>query len=383
MAGGEPKDVDGDAVIMRSLPVVLLVASCGGQVIKVGTNDAATVSDAGDARTLADAGEAGRPGDSSADTSLSCAPSCYDYCTPTACLSPFAEPGHVNQIALDSTNVYWSTEGGDIKKMALDGHGTITTLATNPGAAIAIAVDGAYVYFSAWEPKAGRYGPQYSSIQKVPIEGGTPITLATHQELLNIAVDSKSVYFTTYGEVKRVPLDGGSPTVIAYNQGHTLSIAVDATSVYWMNGRDQIRKAPLDGDGEMPPKTLVSGKNASSSNLAIDSTSVYWAMSPDPQAMADAHNESSPSLMRVSLDGGTPATLASEKDGVTSIAVDSTSVYWTVGGNVKKMPAGGGTVTTLAAGSWHHRQALDIAVNATSLVWVNGFDWTLFELTPK
>jgi hypothetical protein len=73
---------------------------------------------------------------------------------------------------------------------------------------------------------------------KVPVNGGAATTLATAQGLpLGIALDTSSVYWINSGSgnVMKMPLDGGTPVVLASGQDLPTELVVDATSVYWIN----------------------------------------------------------------------------------------------------------------------------------------------------
>lgn len=77
-------------------------------------------------------------------------------------------------------------------------------------------------------------------------------------------------------------------------------------------------------------------------------------------------------MLKVALDGGLPITLGSEQMSPSSIAGDSTSVYWTndadifSGGAVMKVPLEGGPPSKLAIAQDNPR---GIAVDDTSIYW--------------
>jgi hypothetical protein len=83
-------------------------------------------------------------------------------------------------------------------------------------------------------------------------------------------------------------------------------------------------------------------------SVAVDSTSIYWTELP---------LQSSGAIMKEPLAGGAAVTLAATT-GPSWIAVDSTSVYWTESGNpqgfIVKTSLDGGVVTTLVS-SWECR----------------------------
>jgi hypothetical protein len=133
---------------------------------------------------------------------------------------------------------------------------------------------------------------------------------------LGIAVDATSVYWTDQsGPIMKVPVGGGSPVTVA-NGFTPYVIAVDSTSIYWSES-GTLKKVAIDGG---TPITLAQNNMASIWGIAVGSTGVYWT------------EGSNGSVMKIAVDGGTPETLASGLSGgaflATGIAVDSKSVYW-------------------------------------------------------
>jgi hypothetical protein len=120
---------------------------------------------------------------------------------------------------------------------------------------------------------------------------------------------------------------------------------VDATSVYWTNvgacetdggvctGTGALMKAALGGGSITTLASWPAPSGRLPGPIAVDATSVYWANNNW------ANNNPRFALKKVSLDGGTPTTLASGQGLSAGIAVDGTSVYWTnfVDGTVMKL----------------------------------------------
>lgn len=149
------------------------------------------------------------------------------------------------------------------------------------------------------------------------------------------------------------------------------SFVLDATHIYWttcyyadgVNALGKVAKLPKAGGGE----TILAADQPCPRNLAVDATSVYWVnRGPEtpPNIFADG------AVMRVDKNGGTPSPLASKQFGDAALAVDAANVYWSACGKetgVYRLPKSGGAPVLIADTSC----ATSIAVDATHVYWIS------------
>jgi hypothetical protein len=287
---------------------------------------------------------------------------------------------YVQGITADGAHVYWTSaqggnKGGAVLEMPLGG-GAITTLASaGLVGPFAIAVDATNAYFT-----DGFVG---GGVIEVPLGGGTPVTLFAappglpvlqSQQPWSVAVDAKNVYWTiqedsfqtigNHSPIQAVPIDGGTPTTLAFSTCGSGAVATDGVDVFFTDC-GSLMKVPTTGG-----TVVTMALEASSSGfggVTLDANNVYWV-----SAGCGGYTGAVYSTPRA---GGTVVTLASNQ-APNGIAVDATNVYWSNAppgmGTIMSVPIAGGTPVTLAVDPGPGA----LAVTPTALYWTSELDHT-------
>jgi len=254
--------------------------------------------------------------------------------------------------------------GGDAGGGGGAGGDAIATGRKLPGA---IAVDDASVYWIEGDGAAKR----------APKSGGAPVDVGGGCKAGAIAIDESRLYCGgTGGTVTAFPLGGGAATVVAGAQPVS-DLATGGQHVYWTTyyglrpaGDNDVGAvagiaAGADGGGVLS----IATKQRVPSSLAVDSSYVYWLTLVDPA------KDTGTSVMRAPLAGGAASVVATGSGASPSIggsrnkaiAVDATSVYWSeLAGAIRKAPLAGGAVTTIADGQ---DTPGAIAVDGSTIYW--------------
>jgi hypothetical protein len=190
---------------------------------------------------------------------------------------------------------------------------------------------------------------------------GTLVTLATSKSVAyQIAVDATSVYWVDPGTnggsgdgaLMKVTHDGSGLTTLVPNLNWGGGIAVDATSVYWTSSGG-LYKVPLGGG-----TPVLLSPDFTNDNITVGPAGVYGTNGDDAP-------------VSTLLGGGTTTVLGQGTGQNTyGVAVDAKNLYWTNfddPGLVAQVSLAGGPTTSLATG----HVAEGIAVDASSVYWVD------------
>ena len=249
-------------------------------------------------------------------------------------------------IATNNSTVYWADgvfPAGTVDSVSATGGSRTTIAATDEP--IGIAIDATNLYWSTFGSSDNAVG----TIVKQPLAGGAPTVLAQSLSTVGpIAIDATNVYWTDmFGSVASVPIAGGSVTTLVPAQyalppstildDTPVGLAVADGNVYWVS-------TPLDG---MSPSTIDSVSITGGAvtvlahpatqalGIAVDDAFVYWGevgpvMSGGGHGAPPIANQGS--VSRVDRDvGGTPQVLATGATYPVGPVVGGNAMYYASG----------------------------------------------------
>jgi len=288
-----------------------------------------------------------------------CGSLCAGTCTGGRCLVELAKISSPTGLALDATNLYVTAYDGKVRKVPISGD-PVTVLVDGLKAPWGVAVDATTVYYGDANIVGGGNG---ATLGSVPIAGGSNTVLVSNLVGGRIlALGAGHVLWDSGGyqhsttSIEEVPISGGTPSVVVPKRGggfHSIrGMATADDTLYFSEDTFGLQSVPLAGG---PPNVLSS---LGTGDLAIDATHIYFIASG--------------SILEIPRGGGLVTTLASGQTTPSSIAVDASNVYWTnrYGINqstVQRAPIGGGSIVTLATNQGNTDA---IAVDASNVYWL-------------
>lgn len=220
----------------------------------------------------------------------------------------------------------------DVLGNSSPGECTTTWQRQGPSTPLGMAVDSSFVY---WTDET------IGVVMRAPLAGGAAVTLAVGQGNAGpLTLAQGYLYWvqSDFGHIVRMPVNGGQPETIASGFYGAFNVTVAGSQAYFAAFTENaVLQLSLEGgiattlaSQSMPTAVLSAGDQ------------LYWQ--DDVLSASDSGN-----LMAVSLQGGTPQTLA--QNAAWSFAANSTSFFFSdMFGNVESIPLTGGTPVTVLSG---------------------------------
>ena len=165
-----------------------------------------------------------------------------------------------------------------------------------------------------------------STLVRVPLDGGEPVTLAHSKGTISdLVVDDTNVYFAdgVEGAIVAVPKKGGSSRTVVANRPLPRQVVVDDTHVYWVEEESEsLWCAPKTGGSAR----RVAQDFAGFRGLAADGRSLWW--------INESPMEGSTHILAVPKEGGEPRVAVATAAAADAIASDGARAYWEHDGRV-------------------------------------------------
>lgn len=293
-------------------------------------------------------------------------------------------------IVVDNAYAYWvdTVPTGDcsppctrvIQKVSLDGS-TVETLATVRRRVASLASDADSIYWE--EASVEPVAPDCncgSAIKSVPKAGGATVVLvdgmlngtlppvppgyipASWRPIGGIIIAGSEIVFGVVGtgeyRLQAIPVTGGDFRSIANVPTSSVAavhIKIEGASLYWIDvANSTLNTAPLAGGSV----TLLASDLNDPGTLAVNSSTAFWTEPGDFSGCC--LQAGTGSIKQIPLAGGPVIDVVSGLDRPRALAVDGSNLAWTEVWRVAKA-ALGGDVTTVASGVTSNMARIAIA----------------------
>ncbi len=260
-----------------------------------------------------------------------------------------------SDVVSDGTYVYWVTSTATpdtyvIQKTPISGGASTAVTTTSVPIVAMTGVGGNLYWMENFFPDITR-----GAIREAPAGGGPLVTLASgfSSRAGTFAINSTSAFYTqanfpSTDSLVRVPISGGSGTVLATLASTPKKLVADDANVFWIDSTT-VSSMPVAGG---TPTVLANAANIPD-DLALRTSDVVWSETTGP-----SHGETG-AVKSVPKAGGAVSVLVQGGDAPQRLGGDASSVYWAEGGaigltegfgRIARVPAGGGTATTVVSG---------------------------------
>lgn len=299
----------------------------------------------------------------------SCERTCIDgQCSDSLCQpNPFVtgrQNNGIYRLAIDSDNLYWTETVGNVVRVGIPS-GTPTPLATNQVQPRWITLVGGVLYWSvtgnmmAMQASGGTATPVFAAAQAGM--GGTNAPATS---------DGSYVYWSNAsGKVQRALVSNAATSDVVNPDAHgysfVSSLAASAGTVFLslMDPGNRLMKATTG----LASDFAVEQPNVA--DMSVYGSYLYWTTLGANWVPATG------TVNRVSIAGGSVATIASSQVAPNQITSDGTYVYWTTTSTgtpqIQKAPVGGGPIDVVTdLTSYAPSSRSNLVVGAQHLYWV-------------
>jgi hypothetical protein len=241
-----------------------------------------------------------------------------------------------------------------------------------------------FVAASGYSLETCGFDPTQSTVvlQRINFNGGNSVPLLSRCSFSpsSMIADNAYVYFRdTDNKLKRIPVSGGALEILADDANTCCGLAHDETHLYWArresgSNNNAIFRILKTGGAVEQVTSVPNGDNTYFiRDLAVDATHVYWV--EGKTGIKAIEQPGVGAVRKVSKAGGALQTLADNIAGIehpVSIALDDTHVYWSEWNTARarRVSKNGGAVTNF------NNQPVNlvggaVAVNSTDVYWVD------------